>query len=195
MHLVVSKKRFQMLKIRRLISALLPLVALSVPSYAESIEEASNEKRDRLQDIRAYRQLGEMRFKKFIFHIYDAELRVAGSDFTWDHPFALTLTYARKISEEDLVEASLSEIARIEDKQIDAVEYLRTPLAECFADVREGDQITGHSLNINKAEFYFNGQQTCTLEAPGASKAFFSIWLGDKTMDPDRSRELLGMAD
>ena len=136
-----------------------------------------------------------MRFKKFIFHIYDAELRVAGSEFSWEKPFALTLTYARKISREDLVEASLSEIARIENIEIDMIEYLRAPLAGCFADVRDGDQITGHSLDTNKAVFYFNGAQTCTLESPGASKSFFSIWLGDNTMDPDRSRELLGMAD
>ena len=184
-----------MINLRYLISAVIPVVAFTLPSYAASIEGTTSEKRDSLHEIADYRQLGEMRFKKFIFHIYDAELRVAGSDFSWDQPFALTLTYARKIAREDLVDASLSEIARIEDTQIDTVEYLRAPLAACFSDVRDGDQITGHSLDVNKAVFYFNGQQTCVLDAPGASKSFFSIWLGDNTMDPERSRELLGMAD
>ena len=183
-----------MTKIRRLILAILPLTFV-MPSFAASIEGMENEYKIDLQEISDYRQLGEMRFKKFIFHIYDAELRVAGPGFSWDQPFALTLTYARTISREDLVEASLAEIARIEDKKIDTVEYLRAPLTACFADVRDGDQITGHSLDANKAVFYFNDQQTCILDSPGVSKSFFSIWLGDNTMDPDRSRELLGMAD
>ncbi len=184
-----------MIKFRQFMIPLFSLMAVITPSYAASIEGLERDKRNSLQEISGYRQLGEMRFKKFIFHIYDAELRVAGREFSWEEPFALTLTYARKISREELVEASLSEIARIEDVEIDTVEHLRAPLAGCFADVRDGDQITGHSLDANRVVFYFNDQQTCVLESPDASKSFFSIWLGDNTLDPDRSRELLGMAD
>lgn len=144
--------------------------------------------------ISDYRLVGEISFRKFIFHIYDAELRVEGSEFSWERPYALTLTYARKISRDELVEASLAEIARIGDKTASQVEYLREPLTECFVDVRDGDKITGHSLDKNTAVFYFNEQQTCNLKGDDAVKEFFSIWLGEETIDPKKSLKLRGLS-
>lgn len=180
--------------IRRIFCISLASLALSATAVLAAVEYPNSERGEDSHSISQYRQLGEVKFKRFIFHIYDAELRVAGSAFSWDQPYALTLTYAREISREKFVEASLAEMARIGEKEAAEVEHFRPPLMACFADVKDGDAITGHSLDANKAIFYFNGEQTCVLEAPGASRAFFSIWLGDKMLDPDRSKKLLGLS-
>ena len=180
-----------MIGLRRLFHVSFAALALATPALAEPSKGQTNTAKQLISD---YRLLGEVSFKKFIFHIYDAELRVEGSSFSWEQPYALILTYARKISREELVEASLAEMARIGEKDVADFESFRAPLSACFADVREGDKITGHSLNADKAVFYLNGDKTCVLEASGASKTFFSIWLGDNTMDPDRSRKLLGFS-
>lgn len=147
-----------------------------------------------LERIADYRVVGEISFKKFFFHIYDAQLRVEGSVFSWERPYALTLTYARKISNEALVDASLSEMSRISGEDEARLERFREPLTACFSDVDEGDRITGLSLGADKALFFYNGEQTCSLEMAGASEMFFSIWLGENTQSPKKSRRLRGLS-
>src|SRR5690606_33147994 len=64
---------------------------------------------------------GEMRI--FGFAVYDAQLWSAastpGEAVAMRAPFALQLTYKRSISREDLVAASLKEIRRLADQELD----------------------------------------------------------------------------
>lgn len=163
---------------------------VGLSAQAERIKPSTKEQ---LGDVSSYRLMGDISYRKFIFHVYDAELRVSGDAFSWDQPYALTLTYARKISRKQLVDASISELARINKNSESQYEFLREPLTACFADVQAGDQITGHSLGEGRAAFYFNNQKTCDFDVVGASKMFFSIWLGENTLDPKKSRRLRGL--
>ena len=177
--------------------ALATALSLIVPfnAYADSVpsdQPSHNDSGFSVDRLSDFSRLGEISYRKLMFHIYDAELLAEAATFSWERPFALTLTYARKIARDDLVEASLKEMARMNDMEASEYEHFRAPLADCFADVRKGDKITGVSLNSDSALFFFNGTQTCDLKFTGASKAFFSIWLGDNTRSPKKSRRLRG---
>lgn len=137
-------------------------------------------------------QLGRSSFYVSVFHVYDAELWVPTTGFSWDDPFRLKLTYARKIKADQLVNTSLKEMARVFDGEVEDFETLRTPLASCFRDVKKGDVIEGVSEGRNAAFFYYNGEETCSLNLPEASYQFFSIWLSERSRSPKQTRRLLG---
>ena len=136
--------------------------------------------------------LGSARYQVLAWTVFDAELWGAGQEFSWDRPFALSLTYRRDIAEVDLVQRSLSGMAartRVADR-----ERLENALSACFAEVRSGDRFTGVSLTDNDARFYLNGRQTCAISWPGFRRAFFGIWLDARGRDRAFSAQLTGAA-
>lgn len=136
--------------------------------------------------------LGQSSLYVSVFHVYDAELWAPSTGFSWDDPFRLKLTYARKIKADQLVNASLKEMARVFGGKSRDYEGFRAPLAACFRDVKKGDVIEGVSQNRDVAQFFFNGKETCRLNLPEASYKFFSIWLSERSRSPKQARRLLG---
>jgi hypothetical protein len=118
---------------------------------------------------------GEARYTVLAWPVFDAELWSEASAFSWDRPFALSLTYRRDIEADALLSRSISGMAG--RSRLDAPEQLTGLLRTCFADVRAGDRFTGVSLDANRARFYLNGRQTCEMSWPGFRRAFFGIWL------------------
>ena len=76
-----------------------------------------------------------------------------------------------------------------------SLQPLRAPLTACFADVQNGDRITGVSTGANTARFYLNGAQRCEIEWPNFRRHFFGIWLDEKTSEPKLRLRLLGRPD
>lgn len=159
-----------------------------------AMAESSSDLTASAQTSAPLQQLGTSSFYVSLFHVYDAELWTPESGFDWDQPFRLKLTYARKIKGEQLVQASLKEMARVFDRDVSAFEALRAPLSACFRDVRKGDVIEGVSAGRDAARFYYNGDQTCELDLPNASYEFFSIWLSKQSRSPKQTRRLLGLS-
>ena len=137
-------------------------------------------------------KLGQSSLYVSVFHVYDAELWAPSTGFSWDDPFRLKLTYARKIKADQLVNTSLKEMARVFGGKSRDYEGFREPLAACFRDVKKGDVIEGVSRNRDVAQFFFNGKETCRLSLPEASYKFFSIWLSERSRSPKQARRLLG---
>ncbi|MBT8471599.1 MAG: hypothetical protein HKN14_11385 [Marinicaulis sp.] len=137
-------------------------------------------------------KLGEVRYKKAIFKLYDATLWTAGEAFSWDDPFALSLQYLRSFSAERITNAAIIEMARLTDREEEEIEDARAPLTACFADVEKGDVITGVSTGENEASFFYNGEKRCDIEYPGFRDAFFGIWLSDQSRDAERGAILRG---
>jgi hypothetical protein len=127
------------------------------------------------------------------FNLYKAELWTAG-DFAFDAPFALTLNYKRSFTAEELAVASVKEMARISGRPVEDYSELSSELEGCFADVEEGDRITGLSHSGDRATFYFNGLQSCEIESPRFAEVFFGIWLGEKARDAGTRASLLGLS-
>lgn len=135
-------------------------------------------------------RLGEARYHVLAWPVFDAELWAREDAFSWDRPFALSLTYRREISANDLVSRSLSGVA--ERARLESNDRLATLLRSCFANVQPNDRFTGVSLNQDLARFYLNGRQTCEITWPGFRRAFFGIWLDAPGRDRALSARLTG---
>lgn len=138
------------------------------------------------------RQVGEAQYQFLAWRLFDAALWSETGVFAWDEPFALTLTYRRRFSAQDLTNRTLSEMSGRGAGDAASLAPLATPLRACFADVAPGDRITGVSTGTNSARFYFNGRQRCEIRWPGFQRSFFGIWLDASGSDQALSNQLKG---
>src|SRR5690606_6143104 len=94
------------------------------------------------------RLIGGGDLRLFGFRIYTARLWSPTEPFRADAPFALELTYHRSIERDDLVEASLKEIRRLNGDAIDAAQLQRwqAQMRRAFVDVQPGERIIGVHL-------------------------------------------------
>lgn len=169
--------------------AIMPVVAgvtVAGPTLAQIPDEISQK-----LPQGALRGSAEVGF--FGFEFYRVELWTElGAPFDPAAPFALTLTYERQFKARTLAKTTVEEIARIEDvPESDFLELL-PKLELCFADVQEGDRITGFNVDADEARFFVNGTPSCDIRYPAFTERFFGIWLGEKTRDPKARKALLG---
>lgn len=150
---------------------------------------ASDVLRAELPDLRL---LGQGRMRWFGLLLYDAALWVSGPRWQWDRPFALDLRYARNFEGAKLAEASIDEIRRIGLGNTPRLDAWREAMSRVFPDVRKGDHITGLHRPGTGAEYYLNGRSTGVVPDPEFARAFFSIWLDERTREPKLRAALLG---
>ncbi len=143
----------------------------------------------------SYEVVGETSFRVGWLHIYDATLRAKNGAFSWDSPFELELTYARRISENRLVDTTISEMSRHTTQPKKTFHPLRAPLQGCFANVSEGDSFVAQKISPDEIRFTLNKIQTCELKYPDVSRLFFGIWLSDTTRSDKQSQQLRGLLD
>jgi len=144
-------------------------------------------------DLGAAQLSGEGDFRFWGFRLYTAQLWVARLPFDASRPFALHLTYHRHIPRERLVSSGMDEMQRIlgEGWREDVGAQWKAAMERAFADVNEGDSITGVCLPGTGARFYRNGVLTADVADPAFAQAFFSIWLGPHTRAPQLRAELI----
>ena len=61
-----------------------------------------------------------------------------------------------------------------------------------FPDVKKGDTLVGVSIPGKEARFYSQEKFIAAVPDPEFAKAFFDIWLSDKTSEPKLRLRLLG---
>ena len=161
-----------------LMIAAAPLRASTGPEVAKAVAGA--------------KPLGAVTFRWLGVTLYEAVLFTpGGKGFSWAQPMALQLRYAREISRENLIKATMTELGRMEGARADhgAIE---TKLAQCFRDVGKGDRFTAAPKGAGRVDLYFNGSRTCTLNHPNIRERFLSIWLSDQARSTRLSRQLRG---
>jgi hypothetical protein len=137
---------------------------------------------------------GSGRFTWYGFHVYDAAL-YAGGDLDAGEPaaqpFVLELRYARGL----IAEASRNEMVRLAagtDAQRVAWHDAMTRL---FPDVARGQRLAGVNLPGRGARFYLDGRFIGAIADPDFARAFFAIWLDERTQAPALRRALLTRAN
>jgi Chalcone isomerase-like len=133
---------------------------------------------------------GEMRW--FGFRLYDASLWAPGGRWQADASYALELRYARDIPSKRLVQASIEEMQRLGTADETRLTRWKTDLERVFPDVRSGDVIVGMHLPSGGAEFYHQGKLTGRIDDAEFARAFFAIWLDERTREPGLRKRLLG---
>ena len=143
--------------------------------------------------VAGLKRWGSGEFRRFGFLVYEATLW-AGGDDPLRPPLALKLTYKRNISGRDIAEASVKEIRKLGGADEARLAGWGEQMARIFPDVRPGDHILGLQLP-DAARFFFNDRSIGTIDDPAFARAFFAIWLDEKTSAPDLRAALLKRQD
>ncbi|MGL4251278.1 MAG: chalcone isomerase family protein [Aeromonas sp.] len=165
------------------VSLHLAALSLLVVSTSEAVEPP-------WQKLRPVGQ-GEMSW--LWFKLYDATLFSDNGHYRpGQYPQALTLTYARDIEREDLINATASEWQRLGvGSESDRKRWLEQ-LTALWPDVREGDKLAFYVDQAGAGHFWWQGKPLGSLVDPQFSEAFLAIWLADNSRDPDLTRRLRG---
>ncbi|OBY26917.1 hypothetical protein [Leisingera sp. JC1] len=133
-------------------------------------------------------QRGEATFRLFGFPVYQARLFTQdAAPLDWAQDFGIELTYQRRLSQDDLVEATLAEMQRLGHSAPS-----RGRFQACFQDVAPGDRYLAVSQGPDRVKFLRNGRTVCTLSQPGIKRGFMSIFVGANTRSARFTRALLG---
>ncbi len=127
------------------------------------------------------------------FQVYNAYLWTpAGSAFDRTKPHVLDLQYLRNFSAKKLAERSIDEMRGqgIGDEAV-YVKWL-AEMERVFADVKEGDRLTGVVTPTRTSKFFHNGAYRGEVTDPMFTDAFFGIWLNEKSSQPRMRNKLLG---
>lgn len=132
----------------------------------------------------------------FGFRIYNAYLWTpGGASFDHRKPFVLDIHYLRNFTAKQLAERSIDEMR---DQGVGHDGVYRKWIAEMqrvFADVKEGDRLTGVATAARTAKFFYNGAFRGEIVDADFTDAFFGIWLSEKSSQPRMRNQLLGKTD
>jgi len=135
--------------------------------------------------------VGKARLKVMFWRVFDAELYAPEGSFRADRPYALSLSYLREIESADIVSKSMAEIKRQGRHDRNQLANWRTKLSQIIPDVDRRTTITGVRDEQERTRFYRNGAPIGEIDDPVFTRAFFDIWLGKDTSEPEFRKKLL----
>lgn len=126
------------------------------------------------------RMVGAATYEVLAIRLFNAELWNQSGTFSWERPFALSLTYERSAQASTLINRSIREMSSRGAGNARQLAPLREQLERCFTNVARGDRFTGVSTGNETAVFYLNGAQRCEVRWPNFRRHFFGIWLAGR---------------
>lgn len=174
-----------------MLAALLAAAACVQASIASTLTGAPDHVRRHIDDARAS---GSGRLTWFGLHVYDARLFVP-RDFNPSNPsaqpFALEITYARRLEGRAIAERSRDEIARLGLGSDGQRQRWLADMVALFPDVESGQQLVGIYRPGSSTRFYVDGGFLGEVADPEFGRAFFAIWLDPRTSAPQLRANLL----
>ncbi len=137
--------------------------------------------------------VGKSRLTYIFWDVYDAVLYAPNGNWSEEKPFALKLSYLRDLEGKAIAERSVEEMRKQGLKNDQQLAKWQSTMAEIFPDVKEGDSLIGEVNNDGHTQFYFNGEPAGTVKDTEFTRAFFDIWLSEKTSEPEMRKQLLGV--
>jgi len=140
------------------------------------------------------RLAGSGRLTWYGFHVYDADLYAQRALDLRDptaQPFVLELRYARRLKGEAIAEASRDEMARLGfGSPAQRAAWFGT-MVQLFPDLSSGQRLAGVNLPGQGVRFYFDGRFVGAIDDVAFARAFFAIWLDERTQAPALREALL----
>ena len=136
--------------------------------------------------------VGKGRLKFVFWDVYDIVLYAPQGKWRAKEPYALSLSYLRELSGEELAERSIEEIEEQGFKDKKRLALWQKQMNVLFPDVDEGTTLTGVRDKNGHAVFYSNGERLGIIKDKRFSYWFFGIWLGKKSTLPELRDQLLG---
>ena len=138
--------------------------------------------------VRTQAPAGCSEFNLLFWKLYRAELWSEYDELPGNR-FALSLTYRTDFSRQQLVDSSISEMARLSGQSAGHFAGSRDELLRSFTTVAPGDRITAWRESADRLRFFVNGRETGSLTRH--VDLFLSIWLGVKARDGEGRQALL----
>ncbi|PZP36731.1 MAG: hypothetical protein DI603_01865 [Roseateles depolymerans] len=136
---------------------------------------------------------GVLRF--FGLRVYEARLWVReGFEPTRyaQHPFALELTYDRRLEGLAIAERSVAEMRRVGSFDEARAKRWLALMRQAFPDVVAQDRLLGHHDGAGEVSFFYNGRLTARVGDAEFARLFFGIWLAPQSSAPALRQALLG---
>ena len=138
---------------------------------------------------------GKGSFRWFGLKIYDAVLWIDKDGYQPGTPiaakFILDLSYARDLDGARIAQSSIDEIRQLGYGSADQQAQWLHQMTAMFPDVHEGTHISGVYLPQKGARFYLDGKLLGQIDNPEFARAFFAIWLDERTSDAKLRSQLL----
>jgi hypothetical protein len=175
----------------RTLAALFWLMLCVLPVYAANDAIPSY-----IQDELSHARLsGQGTFRWFGLKIYDAALWVEKSGYQPNAPasakLVLDLDYARDLYGERIAQSSIDEIRHLGFGTAGQQAVWLGKMKSLFPDVHAGTHIGGVYLPAQGARFYLNGKLLGEIDDPEFARAFFAIWLDERTSAAKLREQLL----
>ncbi len=137
--------------------------------------------------------LGGGLLRVYGFQVYHVYLWTpAGASFDRSKPYALDLNYLRTFSAKQLAERSIDEMRGQGIGSEATYPKWLIEMQRVFADVKEGDRLTGVVTPSKTSKFFHNGTYRGEITDAAFADAFFGIWLNEKSSQPRVRNLLLG---
>ncbi|MEQ1914068.1 MAG: hypothetical protein HOP24_04050 [Sideroxydans sp.] len=111
-----------------------------------------------------------------------------------DGRFVLELVYARELQGERIAASSIDEIRKLNMGSPDQHAAWLSLMRQVFSDVQEGTRLSGAYQAGQGVRFYRDGVLLKEIKDAEFARAFFSIWLDERTSAPNLRKQLLGQA-
>ncbi|MEQ1532609.1 MAG: hypothetical protein HOO97_01745 [Sideroxydans sp.] len=139
---------------------------------------------------------GKGSYRWFGIKLYEAylwqEKGVRSDTGLLDGRFVLELVYARELHGEKIAASSIDEIRKLNLGSPDQHAAWLSLMRQVFPDVQEGTRLSGAYQAGQGVRFYRDGVLLKEIKDAEFARAFFSIWLDERTSAPRLRKQLLG---
>lgn len=144
------------------------------------------------RDVMGLSVRGEAVMRFLGLKVYEVRLWTQMKAFTYADPFAVELVYDMSLSGKDIAERSVKEMRAQGISDEAKLRSWGDEMVKIFPDIKKGDALIGVSLPGKEARFYSREKLIATVPDPEFAKAFFDIWLSEKSSEPKLRLKLLG---
>lgn len=143
------------------------------------------------RDFPGLKAQGDARLRFFGIHVYDASLWAPGA-WSAQERFVLDIRYAIAIRGKALTERSLKEMRGQGFTDEAKLARWSSEMDRVFPDLQPGDRLVGAFVPGKEARFYNDKGPLGVVADAEFARAFFAIWMDEKTSEPGLRAKLLG---
>jgi hypothetical protein len=138
-------------------------------------------------------EVGSGRLTYIFWNVYDATLYAPGAQWSSKKPYALSISYLRNLSGDQIAKTSAEAIRDLGFSDEKKLNDWYSQMLIIFPDVDEKTTLIGIRKDNGQTIFYNNGKIAGVMSDPAFADWFFGIWLNEKTQKPYLRRKLLGL--
>lgn len=143
------------------------------------------------ESFKSLPKVGNHSFAWMFWDVYDITLYAADGEYDLAKPYALELKYKMKLEGEDIADRSVEEM-RMQDAASEVkLAKWHTQMKDIFPNVEDGDVLVGYANADGATVFYYNDKEIGAVRDSEFTRAFFDIWLSEKTTEPKMRKKLL----